>query len=174
MCVQLVFLADYCCLGVMLELRPIVIIYNTVNLFEDHGIICAYNASKYLRFSLEIGPDLGHGLSDLVLPSKANERRYEFGGTLESTVRLRPGHKYVTCLLYDNLDQEVASATSRVMESTFDAGVARKWNNSCTDQLHTSASTLWDIYSEAMCVGKCTCSTFLDFRGQLLMVISIN
>ena len=123
----LVTLCVSVCIDLVMKLRPIVIIYNTKNNYEDHDIECSYNASLNLKISLDVGPLLKEESASLtLLPLRESITKVpNYGDILESTIRILPGHEYVQCRLFDDNDLQVASATTRIRKNSFDENISK-------------------------------------------------
>ncbi|XP_071516712.1 basement membrane-specific heparan sulfate proteoglycan core protein-like isoform X3 [Panulirus ornatus] len=102
--------------GLMLELRPIKVLFNRYSREVFVNFTCSYHSSEPLRITFTREPTLlQEGAPVSLMDTQAWE--YSNGGKYYSVMRLLNGHRTVTCRVYDAGNMEVAQMVSQIMYS---------------------------------------------------------
>ncbi|XP_069938272.1 basement membrane-specific heparan sulfate proteoglycan core protein isoform X44 [Cherax quadricarinatus] len=104
--------------GLMLELRPIKVLFNRNAREVYENFTCSYHSSEPLRITFTREPTLVEdgtpvALMDTQAPHSTEE--YTNGAKHFSVLRLLNGHRTVTCHVYDADNMEVAQMVSQIM-----------------------------------------------------------
>ncbi|XP_066985998.1 basement membrane-specific heparan sulfate proteoglycan core protein [Macrobrachium rosenbergii] len=104
--------------GLMLELRPMKVLFSH-NFRERYAnFTCSYHSSEPLRVVFTLEPALAKGETPFALMatnSPYNTERYTSGAKHYVTLRILRGHKTVTCRVYDASNMEVAQMVSQIL-----------------------------------------------------------
>lgn len=124
--------------GLMLELRPIRVLFSQTAREVTENFTCSYHSSEPLRMTITREPTwVEDGAPAALMDSQAPHliEEYAHGAKYFSVLRLLRGHRTVTCRVYDASNKEVAQMSSQI--------------------LYTSKE--WTEWGKCKCHGLCVC-----------------
>ncbi|XP_050723887.1 basement membrane-specific heparan sulfate proteoglycan core protein-like isoform X5 [Eriocheir sinensis] len=104
--------------GLMLELRPIRVLFSRTEREVTENFTCSYHSSEPLRMTITREPSwVEDGAPAALMDSQAPHliEQYAHGAKYFSLLRLLRGHRAVTCRVYDASSKEVAQMSSQIL-----------------------------------------------------------
>lgn len=152
--------------GLMLELRPIRVLFSRTEREVTENFTCSYHSSDPLRMTITRQPSwVEDGAPAALMDSQAPHliEQYAHGAKYYSLLRLLRGHRAVVCRVYDASIKEVAQMSSQILYTYGD------WTDWGECKLQVSSI----VYGVWMYAIGCVCELRREYSKELSGNVSV-